>query len=69
MYIERYGINFYEPVCPYCGSSDFGLIDYPVDEEKLVYKDEKFYGLSNKRKKYIAAYNEYYKESIDELFL
>lgn len=36
-YIERNGQLVYEAICPCCGSSDFGLIDYPVGEEKLIY--------------------------------
>lgn len=67
-YIERLGQLAYESVCPFCGSTYFGLIDYPVDEEELIYKNDKFYGLSNKMKRYIAAYEDM-QEYFDELFI
>lgn len=68
-YIEVSGRQVYTAICPYCGSTSFGLINYPIDEEKLIYKDEKFFGLSNKRKKYIEAYENGLDEVIDELFI
>lgn len=67
-YIERLGQLAYESVCPFCGSTYFGLIDYPVSEYELIYKNERFFGLSNKRVKYIEQYEEY-QEVIDELFI
>lgn len=67
-YIEQSGQLSYNRVCPYCGSTYFGLIDYPVSEYELIYKNERFFGLSNKRIKYIEQYEEF-KEVIDELFI
>lgn len=67
-YIEQLGQLSYNRTCPYCGNTHFGLIDYPVSEYELIYKNSKFYGLSNKRIKYIEQYEEF-KEVIDELFI
>lgn len=50
--VERYGILLKENICPYCGSNTYGLIDYPVSEEELIYKSGKFYLHSGKDLKY-----------------
>lgn len=68
-YVEVSGRQVYTAACPYCGSTSFGLVNYPMDEEYLTYKDERFYGISNKRKKYIEAYENGLDEVIDELFI
>jgi len=70
-YIERNGQLVYEAICPCCGSTYFGLIDYPVSEEELIYKNNKFYGLSHKREEYIEKYknDEYLREVIDQLYV
>jgi|GEM_PF-4234660 len=65
---ERSGQLVYEAICPYCGNTNFGLIDYPISEEELIHKNNKFYGLSNKRVQYIEKYNEL-DEVIDELYM
>ena len=36
---ERFGLILEEKVCPHCGSRTYGYIDYPVNEEDLLYKD------------------------------
>ena len=67
---ESYGQQVIESVCPYCGSN-FGLLDYTVDESVLTYKDNKFFGLSHKQEDYIKIYetDEYIREVIDELYI
>ena len=30
--------NGLERTCPHCGSNTYGLVEYPVIEEKLIYK-------------------------------
>ena len=37
---ERFG-EF--KTCPFCGGHTYGLIDYPIPEEELIYKTGKFY--------------------------
>lgn len=46
--VEHYGIYINENVCPYCGSSNYGSIDYPICEEELIYKNGKFFKHSGK---------------------
>lgn len=67
---ESYGQQVTKSVCPYCGNK-FGLIYYPVNEKELTYKNNKFYGLSNKMIDYIDIYksDEYIRELIDELYI
>lgn len=36
---ERLGLEIEENVCPYCGSNAYGLVEYPVKEEDLLYKN------------------------------
>ena len=68
---EQLGIHRNDTQCPYCGSSNFGLVDYPVDERELTYKNNRFYGLSHKQEDYINTYynDEYIREVIDELYI
>ena len=61
-------ITITERKCPHCGSTKFGLINYPISEKELIYKNKSFFGLSNARSKYIEQYNEF-KEAIDELYI
>lgn len=35
--VKHYGLEKEEKVCPYCGSYTYGMIDYPVSEEELIY--------------------------------
>jgi hypothetical protein len=35
---ERFGITINEKVCPHCFKNTYGLIEYPVKEEELIYK-------------------------------
>ena len=35
--VKHYGLDKEEKVCPYCGSHTYGMIDYPVSEEELIY--------------------------------
>ena len=44
-------IDRIDNVCPYCGSTNFGLIDYPVSEEELIFKNGKFYPNHNRKLK------------------
>lgn len=46
--VKHYGLDKEEKVCPYCGSHTYGMIDYPVSEEELIYKNGKFYLHSGK---------------------
>lgn len=48
---ERYGLKINEKVCPHCGSRTYGVIDYPVTEEELIYKDGKFFANHNRQLK------------------
>ena len=41
--IKRYGVPIEEKVCPYCLGHTYGVIDYPIDEKELIYKNRKFY--------------------------
>lgn len=45
---EQLGIHRNDTQCPYCGSNNFGLIDYQTTEEELIYKNGKFYGNHNR---------------------
>jgi hypothetical protein len=36
--VERCGLIINERVCPHCGCNTYGLVEYPVSEEKLIYK-------------------------------
>lgn len=40
---ECFGLHSVSTECPYCNSGDYGLMDYPIDEEKLIYKSKSFY--------------------------
>ena len=51
IHIERFGQQATDAVCPYCDSTYFGLIDYPVTEEELLYKNGKFYPNHNRELK------------------
>ena len=68
VYEEHLEQRIIDTVCPYCKSSTYGLIDYPVDEVELIFKNRKFYSLSNKRREYIDKYNEF-SEVLDELYI
>jgi uncharacterized Zn-finger protein len=37
-----------ETVCPYCDHT-YGLINYPISEYELTYKNNKFFGISKKQ--------------------
>lgn len=57
--------------CPHCGSSTYGLMDYPVDEEILIYGDShKNLRVSKKDSEY-ALMNKYrlYDEQELEFFM
>lgn len=68
---EHLGQIIQEGACPSCGSNSYGLVDYPVDERELTYKDERFYGLTNTMEDYIDMYknDEYMREVIDQLYI
>ena len=36
---ERCGLEINEKVCPFCGGHTYGLVDYPVNEFDLLYKN------------------------------
>jgi hypothetical protein len=38
-HVELYGLERTEKVCPHCESRSYGLVDYPITEEDLLYKD------------------------------
>lgn len=40
---KQLGQNITYGVCPECGSIEWGLINYPIQEEDLIYKTGKFY--------------------------
>ena len=67
---ESYGQQVTKSVCPYCGS-EYGMVNYPVSERELIYKNNKFYGLSHKQEEYIEVYenDEYIREVIDQLYV
>jgi hypothetical protein len=48
---ERFGFMIDEKVCPFCGSNTYGLIDYPISEEELIYKTGKFFSNHNRELK------------------
>ena len=48
---ERLGQQVEEIICPICGSHTYGVIDYPVTEEELLYKNGKFYPNYNRELK------------------
>jgi len=48
---ERLGQKVEENICPICGSNRYGLIDYPVTEEELLYKNGKFHANYNRELK------------------
>jgi hypothetical protein len=37
--VELYGLDKTEKVCPHCGSISYGLVNYPITEEELLYKN------------------------------
>ena len=37
---EILGVHTYELQCPYCNSTSFGLVNYPVPEEKIIYGEK-----------------------------
>lgn len=37
--------NGLERTCPHCGSNTYGVIDYPVSEYQLIFKNNEFYRL------------------------
>jgi hypothetical protein len=37
--VELYGLERTEKVCPHCLSRSYGLVDYPITEEELLYKN------------------------------
>lgn len=47
IHIERFGQQITEAVCPHCKSNiyKFGLIDYPISEYELIFKNGDFYRL------------------------
>ena len=40
--------NGLKRTCPNCGSNTYGLVDYPVSEEELIYKNGKFFDNNGK---------------------
>lgn len=40
--------NGLEGRCPKCGSNTYGVVDYPVSEEELIYKNGKFFDNNGK---------------------
>jgi hypothetical protein len=49
VYRDHYGISTPERVCPKCGGT-YGLINYPVKEEHLIYKSKNFFKKDNSGK-------------------
>ena len=53
---EQLGQQSIDRICPYCGSTNFGLIDYPILEKHLIYKSKNFFK-KDKNSKNIRHYN------------
>jgi hypothetical protein len=53
--VDHLGIIIYDKVCPKCGST-YGLINYPVSEEHLIYKSKNFLK-KDKNNRNIRQYN------------
>ena len=54
---EQLGIN--EKACPNCRSKIYGLVDYPICEELLIYKSKKFHKKDRATIKHIKRCNIY----------
>ena len=54
---EQLGQQVIQSVCPYCGSSTYGLVDYPVSEYELIFKNNEFYRLYKDQKRQMRIDN------------
>jgi hypothetical protein len=48
---EHLGLEIEEATCPHCKSRTYGVIDYPVSEEELIYKNGRFHANYNRELK------------------
>ena len=53
---EQLGQQSIDRICPYCGSTNFGLMNYPILEKYLIYKSKNFFK-KDKNSKNIRHYN------------
>jgi peptide subunit release factor 1 (eRF1) len=54
---EHSGLESITATCPDCGSTNFGYMNYPVDEEFNTYKSKSFHKKDNRYKYNMRHYN------------